>query len=461
MLENVTAQAPQTPAAAGALPPCALPPRRALTNWLAALIRPRLLLLLAVLLPAAWFGGSLAVAQVRAWHHLRSGRAALEAHHNREATEHLEACVELWPDEPEALLLAARAARRRNDFGRAKDYLDRCGSSPPHAEKAALERVLLKAARGEMDQVGEYCRVLLASGHPDSGLILEALISGCLRAYRMHEANACILDWKKREPNSPAPLFFAGLMHLQLTNQQDAADHFRRVVRMDPDHEEARLFLTNVLVELKLYEEALPHLQLLQRRLPRNLLVQARLASCLEDLGRQAEAEKILAAILERDPNYPPALTQAGRLANRTGDVEKAEKLLTAACKLEPANHAAHYQLYLCLGQQGKIAEAKRIKKHMKQIEKDLEDFRDIVGEKMSKAPFDPALHAKVGEILLRFGAPDDALRWYHSALQHDPNYAPAHEALARYFEHVGQTRRAAEHRSRARSGQKAVGSKQ
>jgi hypothetical protein len=58
-----------------------------------------------------------------------------------------------------------------------------------------------------------------------------------------------------------------------------------------------------------------------------------------------------------------------------------------------------------------------------------------------------------VGEILLRFGLPDEAVRWFHSALRQDERYAPAHEALASYYEHIGQPGRAARHRTLAREG--------
>src|SRR4051794_15928491 len=105
MLDKVTEQAP--PPAGGeqaeALPSAVTPPpplrRPRLTTCLFTLARPRTLLL-AGLLVLGWFGGSLAVAQVRGWYPLRCGRTALQAHHNRQAAEHLEACLRIWPAEP-------------------------------------------------------------------------------------------------------------------------------------------------------------------------------------------------------------------------------------------------------------------------------------------------------------------------------------------------------------------------
>src|SRR5215831_6394071 len=49
---------------------------------------------------------------LRAWYHFRAARRELDRYHNPQAIRHLQACLEQWPKDADAILLAARAARR-------------------------------------------------------------------------------------------------------------------------------------------------------------------------------------------------------------------------------------------------------------------------------------------------------------------------------------------------------------
>src|SRR6266852_1808404 len=63
--------------------------------WFAAL-------LLLVLAGAAYllFGSPL-----QAWYHYRAAKSALQAYHNPQAIRHLQACLRIWPTDPDVLLL--------------------------------------------------------------------------------------------------------------------------------------------------------------------------------------------------------------------------------------------------------------------------------------------------------------------------------------------------------------------
>ncbi len=167
---------PATPAARPArrlVPRLASRPRRALA----------VLALLALIALAAWPLGQAGLAA----YHLRAGRRAVALYHNPQAQDHLQACLRLRPREPEALLLAARVARRVGSFELAGQCLDRC-QDVGDAEALVLERVLLRAARGEVDEVSAYCRARVETDHPAAPLVREALAAGLTRAYRLQEA---------------------------------------------------------------------------------------------------------------------------------------------------------------------------------------------------------------------------------------------------------------------------------
>ncbi len=388
--------------------------------------------------------------QGRAWHHFRAGKADLERHHNLKASEHLEACLQTWPRDPDVLFLAARALGRLDDFEKAEVYLKQCEATPRLAENVALQRILLRAARGDVDGVRGYCRALIDQDHAALPLLFEAMVRGYLRVYRLAEATRLLEEWQKRQPDNPQALLLLGRLHEQLNNHAEAAAAFQRVLEADTDQSEARLLLAAVLLDLRKAQEALPHVERLREELPRHRLVQVFLARCLDQVGRQAEALGVLDELLERQPAYAPALAERGKLAVRAGDLELAESLLQEACLREPGDYSAHYQLYLCLTLRDKKVQAKEVLERMTQIDDNQTLIREITTAKMPRAPHNPDVHQELGTALMRTGSVEEGLLWLQSALTLDPKHARTHQALADFYMRQGQLGRAARHRQLA-----------
>jgi predicted Zn-dependent protease len=398
----------------------------------------------AALLALAAAGLVPAVPQVRAWQHLRAARADLERYHNAQAVRHLQACLRTWPDSPEVLLLAARAARR----AKAHDEADRCLDKYQRArgldDAVALERLLLAAERGGDEQTMALCRRYVDEGHPDTPLILEAVTRGFLRQYRLRDARLCLDTWLGLQPDNPQALCLMGQFHLDYERDRSAAlAKYRRAVEVDPDHEEARLGLAVALVEAKNYAEAAENLEELRRRQPDNLRALVAIAECRDGLGDSAGAVRQVDEVLARAPDYTAALAFRGRYALLRGQYAPAETWLSQAVAGNPRDHNARYNLILVLHRLGKEEEAREHEKRLKQMEVDVKRFNEIVTKDMSKGPNDPALHCELGELLLRSGHRDEGLRWLHSALRLDADYAPARKALAEYAQQAraGQQR--------------------
>ncbi len=408
------------------------------------------LLLVGIVLALLGTGGWLIGRQVYCRHCLDQGQACLERDHCPEALAYFQSCLAVRPGDAEAVFLTARAARRLGDFDLAESFLNECQTALQLADKVALERVLLRVSRGEVDAVGAYCRRLLEQDHPEAPLISEALIKGYLNSFRLGEAMGLVDHWLQRRPDHPQALYLRGLIQNQGPNQQETAGTFRRVLELDPERADVRFLLVGLLLDLGQVQEALPHLQQLRQRRPQDLLVKVRLARCLDLLGRQGEAESYLDEVLDLQPELAPALLERGKLALRAGEPEKAEAFLQRACALAPGDYPAHYQLLQCLRQRGKTAEVQAVRKHLSQIEEDLTRLRDIATRQMSRTPHDPSLHAELGAIFLRSGAQEEGLRWLHGALKLDPGHAAAHKALAAHYQQVGQLGRAASHRQLA-----------
>src|SRR6266566_4414015 len=59
-------------------------------------------------------------------YHLRAAEAALQRYHSAEASDHLRACLQVWPSRPRVHLLAGRAARQAGDYDEAEQHLRAC-----------------------------------------------------------------------------------------------------------------------------------------------------------------------------------------------------------------------------------------------------------------------------------------------------------------------------------------------
>ncbi len=407
------------------------------------------LVILAVIVALVAVEARAAGTRIWASYHLRAARAEMARYHNRQAVAHLSRCGAVWPDDPEVLLLSARAARRAGEFEQAEKLLARCQKATRFEDAVALEHVLLRASQGDVDGVEPYCRALLERNDPATPLVLEALALGCLETARTGPATFYLNAWLKREPDNPEALRLRGGLNAYLQDYPPALADLRRALALDPDHEAARLALADLYVTLNQPAEAIPHLEYLRGRWPEGLRVRALLAHCLIEVNRAAEAEALLTGVLAEDPNYAPALADLGRLANRAGKPEQAEKLLTRALA-RSLDHPTYYQLFLSLQGQGKTAEAEQAQKRLRLLEEDLARIRQILTGGRGQALDNPDLLQELGARFLRTGNVRDGLRCLHGALAAAPNHAATHATLADYYDRLGQLGRAARHRTLA-----------
>jgi predicted Zn-dependent protease len=398
------------------------------------LFRRRRFVVCCLLLALLAAGAVLIGPHLRAWYHFRAARIELERYHNPQAIRHLQACLEKWPKDADAILLAARAARRAGRYAEAESLLEKYQQARGLDSAGSFEQLLLSVER-RVDQSAETCWRHVEQGHPDAPLILEALTRGYLRQYRLAEARACLNRWLLSEPDSVQAACLEGLFHLDYAHARGAATtSYRRAVELDPEHEEARLGLAVTLLDAHDFAGAAEHLEYLRQHQPGNLSVRVGLAECRDALSDPDEAARLLDGVLAEQSDFAPALALRGRLLYESGRAEEAEDLLRRAVARDPSNHRARFNLAACLRQNGKADEAGRQQQLVQQLEDDLARFDEIVTKDMRERPRDPALHATLGQLLLRGGRREEGLRWLHSALRLDPQNAEARETLAEFY---------------------------
>jgi tetratricopeptide (TPR) repeat protein len=414
-----------------------------------------ILLLLGLVLLGAWMAG------LHAWayYHFRAGRAAEQKYHDAEAAGHLQECLRVWPRDPDALLLAARTARRMDQNDVAEQLLDRCAELPnrPH-EELRLERLCLRADRGELDDVMDACWTRVKKDDASTPLVLEAMTAGAIRVSRLRLAAMCLERWLGRDPDNTRALLLQAVLYEQQDNRVAAMQPLARALELDPELDQARLRMAIHLVESSAAQDALPHLEYLRRRQPGNGMVQLLLARCHELLDDREEAIRILDELIERQPDFGQALAERGKLARAARQPDEEEQFLRRAASLEPGDYVINYAFYQSLLHNGKWKEAKKLDTHISQLHDDAVKRQQLVQFKLEQNPSDPDLHYQMGCIALRAGEIQNGVRWLESAVKIDPKHAPSHRMLAEFYHRSGQPGRAAQHLELARAADKEKG---
>jgi tetratricopeptide (TPR) repeat protein len=383
-------------------------------------------------------------------YHLRLARAELAKGHNAVAIRHLHQCGILHPGHREVLVLSARAARRVGALEEAdlllSQYAERYGVEEP----VVLERLLLQAAQGDLERVGPQLLARIRGGGPDAALAREALLTGLLYRFRWADAYSQLQDWLAHDPDSTTALLMRGKLEEQRQGVEVAIEHYRRILQIDPDHDEARLRLATQLLAIRRGEEALPHVEILRSHLPDHPEVAVQWVQTLALMGMTDKSRLALDECLKQHPDYAPALLERGSAKLLEGKEAEAESDIARAVQLDPGNLVARNQYAFALARNGKVAEAARARAEADRLKADLEQITTLIGGRLQNNANDPQVYYEIAAIALRSGLVAEAIRWFSSALRVDPNHVPSHRALASLYRELDNPILAARHRAMA-----------
>ncbi len=391
--------------------------------WLAAIV-----LLLAL---AAYVLGPF----VQARYHFRQAEQAAAQYDFAQALEHLDACRKRASPRPKYLCWQRRLARRSGAYSLALRYLREYEQlEGSDAETLRLERLLVECQTGTMPPSTEgLLRSRVQQGDKDSPLILEALAQGCLEQNRLQTAEEYLIDCLKRQPKNAQALLLLGRIRDDMSVPAEAVEFYRRIVDAYPGHYEGRLHLAQSLLGAGYFTEAAEQFAFLARSRPNDPDVRRGLALCRAELGEVDSACRTLDALIAENPRDKIALIERSRLALAADRAADAEGWLRHALILDPSDRRSNYLLAIALKQQGKDAEAEKQKQHSNRLLADLRRLGVIQSEEMDKRPNDPALLCELGTLYLRNGQEKKGVYWLRRALEQDPDYGPAREALAQY----------------------------
>jgi len=412
---------------------------------------------LALVLGLVGVGGGLITLHLLAEHHLGQARLAIERQRLPQAWDHLSKAKTFRPGSPEVHLLLARVARRMHNFKEADACLEKAralrGGRQTEAEQ--LERLMLRAETGNVEEVYPQLWVYVKEDRPEAPLVLEALAYGFLGQRLVLRAEECLGLLLKKQSDNIEALEMKGMLSEFIGAREEATARYSRVLELDPDREESRLRLADVCLKQQHDKQALKHFQRLLQQKPGSKEARLGAAQAHRGLGNLPAARAIVDEFLREFPDDPQAWEERGRIALEEGDHAEAEKWLRRVLEKKPNETEVLYGLVGCLRRLGRADEAAPYARKMDQINRDAQKLGELFRSKFSPHPNDVETLYEMGVLAERTGQEEEADRWFARALKEDPYHQPTLKALIKRLEKAGDKDRDLIERLRARLAQK------
>lgn len=372
-------------------------------------------------------------------YHLRQARQALTRQRYAAALGELQQALSYRPRSAELHLLAGRVARQAGNFSVAQEHLQRCRAAQQGiSAELQLEEYLLRAQKGELEEVYRYLAPYLFEEGPQTPLVLEALAHVYIHTYRFDLASQCLHRWLHLQPENVAALHLRGTYYTLKLNDDSAIADFRHVLELDPDRVAARVLLGQTLKLHYHTAEAAKEFEIVLEQDPSSFAGRVGLASCHIDGSRWPEARSCLEQLSRVDWENAEVLYLRGRIAVGEGKLPEAASLFEAALAANPADNSACYHLAQCYQRLGDETSAGKTQERLDQIEKDQKRLLAITNEEKAGLSSNPTVCCELGGVCLRLGIKERGLYWLNTALRLDPHYWPAHEKLLHFYEQLG-----------------------
>ncbi|WP_417744522.1 tetratricopeptide repeat protein [Rosistilla oblonga] len=419
-----------------------------------------LMVLLAIAAGGYFYSGGL-TGQLNRW-----AVDAIAARDLTQAKSYLDYALRVSPTNVDSIFLEARIARRQGDVVEANRLLSLALQRGCDSRKVQRERILLAVQAGDLSEHEDQIRAWLLEPSSESAEISEAYANGLAAASRFDDAATILNAWHLDFPDDPAPLFRLGRMNEHFSDQELATDLYRQSIAIDPTYLPPRFALARILLDQKQPEQALVHFDVCAQA-PQNAAGLVGAAQCYVAIGnsdtarellndvidREAEAIETSYRLVEESPERFVAAAELGKLETNAGNFAEGLRWLNLALERNPRDNTARYSRAIALRGLGRIDEATAELQQVEEVKQALSQVNTMRNE-INRNPDDLQTRIQLGNILIKYESERTGVFWIRSALSRDPDYQPAHQALADYYQQRARTspeyaRRARFHRSR------------
>ncbi len=410
--------------------PAAGPPRR----W------PRAAVTAGCLAVIAYAGAFHIYPQAEAQWHWRQARQAGQDEDFARARSLWEQCLRVWPESGEAHYQLARVLRRQGDFTAARRHLQLARRYDWAVSALDLEFKLIQAQTGGVRAAEGALHEYVESDHPESPLILEALVQGYLKNSLLNDAYRSCSAWMKSRPDQWQPYYWRGQVLERGLKLALAADDYQAVLDRRPDHLDTRHRLAQILLRIGKYDEAAPHFEAYLARHPDDGTAVVGYVRCLRALARADEARAVAEGWLQHADGSAPLFALLGQLELDRERYPEALAWLRRAEALTPKDRELLQTLADVHKRMDQPDAAAAYEKKRQEVEADVRRVEALIKDVVARETARPEqkdwtkiveLRYELGVTLLRLGNDDEAAQWLVGALQEDPGHAGARKALA------------------------------
>lgn len=370
------------------------------------------------------------------------------------AEQWLNWCHRLQISNAETTFLNARLSRKQLQLREVPPLLQQALQQGFDRQAVQREYLLLEAQAGRLPTViNELNRMLTQDTH-DGAEICEAYVNGAAMMGSVELAETIISSWKQAYPNDPQP-FYARARILEYQQRSDEAlAELNTAIRKDPRHWPSVYARSRMASAQGRLREALADAVAAATGMKCNSAPLLQQARCLLDLAEPVEARQVLEQIQSRPPQdlqhsfnlvcEPerglPLEVELGRAEAALGQTQQAVGWFDKVLARDPRNLSVRYERAICLRELGQSILADSELQSVQQSRQRLSEI-DRLADIIREQPELPhvAERCRIGELFLLY---DDARRgefWLKDALNHDPQYEPAHRLLTDYYDSLAR----------------------
>ena len=276
------------------------------------------------------------------------------------------------------------------------------------------------------------------------------------RAGRLQAAEQLYQEILAAEPNLAVAWNLLGVVNLQRSNHEIAADYIRHAIRLDANVADFHCHLGNVYqTQMKLDEAIACYLRALELK-PDYAEAHSNLGNVYQTQTKLDDAVACYRQALQLKPDYSEAHNNLGTACKEQGNLDEAAACFRRALELNPDNVEAHYNLGTAFKEQGKLDEAVGCFRRALELKPDYSKAHNNLGTvfkeqgKLDEAvacfrqalelnPDYDAAHNNLGTVFKEQGKLDEAVACFRQALELNPDYDAAHNNLGTVFKEQGK----------------------